>query len=167
MYENKSTTHGDSGNCGIDGGTLTDLHFIHWLLKHGASSIGSGNDIHLDNRLWILATLVGSLHGDAILLTRIQFSYGFNNASLWIYLKFVQAVVRYVINTIRYFRVLSFVVVRCFDLRAKLKINFYKKVFKKDKYRYLIIIPKGTRASREETRKNRSIRDHLSLPNHR
>lgn len=110
-------THSDSRDCGIDGGPLADLHLVHRLLEHWASGVGPGNDVHLDDCLRELATLVGGLHGDAVLLAGVQFPHGLDNSGLRIYLELVQAVVRHVIDTVRYLGVLTLVVVRGLHLR--------------------------------------------------
>jgi len=64
-------THSDSRDCGIDGGSLADLHLVHRLLEYRASGVGPGNDVHLDDCLRVLATLVGGLYGNAVLLASI------------------------------------------------------------------------------------------------
>jgi len=114
-------THSDSRDCGIDGGSLADLHLVHRLLEYRASGVGPGNDVHLDDCLRVLATLVGGLHGDAVLLASIQLPHGLDDSGLRIYLEFMQAVVRHVIDTVRYLGVLTLVVVRGFHLRCEIR----------------------------------------------
>lgn len=107
-----SDTHSDSGDCGIDRGSFTDLHLVHRLLEHGTSGVRSGNDVHFDDRLRVLAALVGGLHGDAVLLAGVQFPHGLDDPGLRVDLELLQAIVRHMIDAVRYLGVLPFVVVR-------------------------------------------------------
>lgn len=109
-------THSDSRDCGIDGGSLADLHLVHRLLEHGASGVGPRNDVHLDDCLRVLATLVGGLHGDAVLFASVQLPHGLDNSGLRVDFELLQAVVRHMINTVCYLGVLTLVVVRSLHL---------------------------------------------------
>lgn len=118
-------TYGNCRDRGINRRSLADLDLVHRLLKDRALCIGAWNHVHLDDRLRIFSTLVRRLDGNAELFTGVQFPHGLDHAGFRIDLKFVQPVVRHVIDAVRYISVFPFVVVRRFDLDLSRIINRY------------------------------------------
>lgn len=115
-WETSIKTYDDGSDRWVKWRSLADLDFVNLLLEHGAASIRSWYDIHLDDSLRVPAAIVSRLHSDAVLFTGVQFANRLDYTRFRINLKLLQTVIWHVVDAVSYLCIRTFIVVGRFHL---------------------------------------------------